>query len=68
MNKMRLEGVEDEHPRFGLHVELQRQDQVCSLLLLVLIVVIVTDLLRCQCAGTYPDCPFLATRKRHIFM
>ena len=39
--KKRLEGVEDEHPRFGLHVELQRQDRVCSFLLWVLIVVIV---------------------------
>ena len=49
MAKTRLEGVEDEHPRIGLHVELQRRDRVCIFLSLVLIVVIVdADLPRCQ--------------------
>ena len=59
-----LEGVEDVHPRFGLHVEYQRRDQVCSFLFWVLIVVIVdADLPRCQCAGARSVGSFLSMRK-----
>jgi predicted sugar kinase len=66
--KKGYEGVEDEHPQFGLHVELQRRDRVCSFLLLVLIVIIVdADLPRCQCAGKRYVGSFLSMRNRHVF-